>query len=48
MDPNLSIGLPPRKRIPLRAPEAIPAKIADGIESTKAHGEATTSKVMVL
>ena len=44
---SFSTAAPPRKRIPCRAPHAMAASTADGIESTSAHGEETTSRVMV-
>ena len=44
---QISIATPPRNKIPFRAPAAIATKIAEGIESTNAHGDATTSNVIV-
>ncbi|MDE0858992.1 MAG: hypothetical protein OSA93_02450 [Akkermansiaceae bacterium] len=43
---NSSIALPPRNNTPCFAPHAIPARIADGIDNTSAHGLATAKKAI--
>ena len=46
MPASFSTAAPPRKRMPCRAPQAIAASTAEGMDSTSAHGDATTSSVM--
>ena len=47
MSASFSIATPPRNRMPRRAPAAMPARMAEGMDSTRAQGDATTSSVML-
>ena len=44
---SFSTAAPPRNKMPCRAPHAIAASTADGMDSTSAHGDETTSNVIV-
>ena len=43
---KFSIGAPPRKRMPRRAPAAMAERMPDGTDNTNAQGDATTRSVI--
>jgi len=43
---SFSTAAPPRNKIPWRAPKAMAARTADGMDNTSAQGEETTRRVM--